>query len=192
MTKSIFLRRIRLPLLAAVLALAACDDPFANQPWNAVPDTVSLYSAGRIEYAGMPSALSLAGNSIGIVAIDQTGGAGEWDFLLNEEEGELLLVPSSIVPGLESRAGIVRSDASTLEEVERAPESGAFSMEAEALIEGAIYILRSRRSNTCIARGSNYAKIEVVDLDEARGIATIAIVRNPYCDDRDLIPPDDD
>ncbi len=193
MTKSTLTRRLRLALLAAAVPLAACEDPFANQPWSALPDTVTLYSAGRAEYAGMPSALNIAGPSVSIVAIDQIGAAGEWDFLLNEEDGALLFVPSGVVPGLDSRAGLALRDETTLEALTRAPSgAGAYSRDPLTLIEGRIYVLRSRRAQCGFTSGSNYGKMQVVALDAEHGTAVLAVVRNPYCDDRDLIPPDDD
>jgi hypothetical protein len=34
--------------------------------------------------------------------------------------------------------------------------------------------------------------MQVVALDHALGTVEFAIVRNPYCDNRDLVSPDDD
>lgn len=193
MTKQILMRAIRLPLLAAAVTMTACDDPFANQPWSAAPDTLTLYSAGRVEYAGIPAALNIAGSRVSVVAIDQAGAATEWDFLLNEESGALVFVPSSVIPGVESRAGIVKSEETTLEAVTRAPSgSDAYESEAVTLELNAIYVLRSRRAGCGFTSGSNYGKMKVVALDVALGTARLAVVRNPYCDDRDLVPPEDD
>lgn len=187
-------KTIRLPLLALALLSAACDDPFANPAWSDRPDTLTVYSGMRAEYAGMPSAVNLTGNFLTLVAIDDLGAATEWDFMLGEEGGALLWVPQSVVPGLEdSRSSIAETDATTLDAVSRAPSgSDAYTKEPVALEEGAIYVLRSRRSSTCYTRGSNYAKMEVIALDPVLGTAQVAIVRNPYCDDRDLVPPDEE
>ncbi|MHB1167923.1 MAG: hypothetical protein ACYC28_01415 [Longimicrobiales bacterium] len=195
MSKQVLFRLTRLPLLAAALLTAACDDPFANPAWSDVPDTVTVFSAYRSEYAGRPSAINLTGNFLSLVAIDELGAALEWDFMLGEEGGDLLWIPSSVVPGREdSRSSIASMDAMSLEEVRRAPEPNGdrYTKEPVALEEGAVYVLRSRRSSTCYIRGSNYAKMKVVDLDFALGTAEIEIVRNPYCDNRDLVPPDED
>lgn len=195
MSKQVLLRSIRLPLLAAALLTAACDDPFANPAWSDRPDTVIVFSAYRSEYAGMPSAVNLTGNFLSLVAIDDLGAASEWDFMLGEDASGMLWVPSSVVPGQsDSRSSIARVDATNLDEVTRAPEPGGdrYTREPVTLEVGAVYVLRSRRSNTCYVRGSNYAKMKVVGLDAALGTAEIAIVRNPYCDNRDLVPPDED
>lgn len=195
MSKQALLRLTRLPLLAVALLTAACDDPFANPAWSDVPDTVTVFSAYRPEYAGMASAINLTGNFLSLVAIDDLGAATEWDFMLGEDEGNLLWVPSSVVPGREdSRSSTARMQETTLEEVRRAPEPSGdrYSKEPVVLEEGVVYVLRSRRSNTCYIRGSNYAKMKVIALDPALGTAEIAIVRNPYCDNRDLVPPDED
>ncbi len=195
MSKQALLRLTRLPLLAAAVFTAACDDPFANPAWSDVPDTVTVFSAYRPEYAGMPSAINLTGNFLSLVAIEDLGAATEWDFMLGDAAGALLWIPSSVVPGQEdSRSSIAAMDASSLDEVTRAPEPTAdrYTKEPVALEEGAVYVLRSRRSSTCYVRGSNYAKMKVIALDFALGTAELEIVRNPYCDNRDLVPPDED
>jgi len=196
MSKQALSRLTRLPLLAVALLTAACDDPFANRAWPDLPDTLMVFSAYRPEYAGKPSAVSLTGSFVALVAIEDFGVTNQWDFMLGEESGNLLWVPSSVVPGREdSRSSIAKMDGVTsLDEVRRAPEPGGdrYTKEPVVLEEGAVYVLRSRRSDVCYSRGSNYAKMQVVALDHALGTVEFAIVRNPYCDNRDLVSPDDD
>ena len=190
MTKHRLTRFLALPLLAAPLLLGACDDPFAAQPWDESPDTLTLYSGARSEYTGMRSALDLW--NVTTVPIEVQGATGQWDFLLTEEGGRLAFVSASVVPNLDSRAGIATTDATTLEELRRAPgESAAYVQTAVPLVEGAIYVARSRRLSCGFVTGSRYGKFKVTSLDAARGIVEIAVVRNPYCDDRDLFPPED-
>jgi hypothetical protein len=183
-------RWARATLLAALLPLAACDDPFANQPWDATPATLTLYSVSRDEYVGMPSALDLV--TLRAVAVEETGGAESWDFLLAEQDGAVMFVPSIVVPGTTTRSAIGEADESTLAAVTRAPgDSASYTRSPLPISEGAIYVLRSRRTVCGYVRGSHYGKMEVVALDAARGIVEVAVVRNPYCDDRDLVPPED-
>lgn len=178
-------------LLAAPLLLGACEDPFAAQPWDATPDTLTLYSASRAEYTGLRSALDLW--NIATVPIEVQGATGQWDFLLTEEGGQLVLISANVVPNLESRAAIATTDATTLEELTRASgESEDYVRTAVPLRLGAIYVARSRRLSCGFVSGSRYGKMKVTALDAARGIVELAVVRNPYCDDRDLVPPEED
>jgi hypothetical protein len=191
MMKHRLTRSIALPLLAAPLLLGACDDPFAAEAWDATPDTLTLYSASRAEHTGLNSALDLW--NIATVPIEVQGATGQWDFLLTEQAGVLSLVSASVVPNLDSRAGIVATDATTLEELTRATgESSAYVRTPVTLRAGAVYVARSRRLSCGFVSGSRYGKLKVTSLDSERGIVELAVVRNPYCDDRDLIPPDDD
>jgi hypothetical protein len=57
---------------------------------------------------------------------------------------------------------------------------------------GQLYIVRSRAASCGISNGYRYGKLQALSLDVPRGIATFRFVRNPYCDDRALIPPNTD
>lgn len=179
--------RLIIPLLAATLA--ACDDPFGPARWVAVPDTVVLYSASRPELLGLPSAYDFVNQ--GRFVIESLQATGGWDFVVTESGGEFLFVPASALPGLTSRAAIAPANAPTLEEIARAPTSEEFSTEPVPLIPGELYIVRTRTAS-CGGFGSGvfYGKFKVIDVDPATGRARIAAIRNPYCNNRDLIPED--
>jgi hypothetical protein len=56
---------------------------------------------------------------------------------------------------------------------------------------GVVYVVRSRRAQCGFSTGQRYAKMMAAEVDVERGTAQLAIVRNPFCDDRALVPPAD-
>lgn len=180
-----------LALMAAVLSPAACDDDFGLGRWSAVPDTSVIYSASRPEFIRMPSAYDIVAPAR--VAIEGGGATGNWDFALLERAGEFVLAPERVLTGSDSRAGIARTNATTLESVREAPgDTASYSREPVAIQQGAIYIVRSRRAS-CFTFGAGvyYAKLHALEVDAAAGTFRFAVVRNPNCNDRALVPPED-
>jgi hypothetical protein len=183
-------RMSRYLLLSAGLALAACGDGLGPGAWDDRPDTTMIYSASRPEYLGRPSAYDFVG--LRRVAIEGSTETGAWDVMLLDANGSLALLPAGALPGITSRAGIARVQATTLAEVREAPrDTAAFVTTGTVLEPGAIYVVRSRRE-ICFGFGSGvrYAKIQVVALDPAAGTFRFAVVRNPICNNRSLVPPD--
>jgi hypothetical protein len=191
------LRAAFLVVLAAGLATAACDDPIGIGDWSAVPDTVTVFSISRSEYVGRPSAFDFINGFV--VAIDaspvncQQSPCIPFDLVLSEQAGALVLLPSGIVEGRSTRAGIALAPAGqTFETLAEAPRDTAQYRHATPtpVQVGQLYIVRSRTSNcSAISSGFRYGKLEALSLDPARGIASFRFVRNPFCDDRALIPP---
>lgn len=179
-------------IFLAAIATAACGDDFGPTPWLAIPDTTVLYSASRPEYLRRPSAFDFAGMSR--VAIEGSAASGAWDVVLLEENDRFVLVPEGVLLGTTSRAGIATTSAATLEEVRQAPnDTAAFVRAPVPLQQGTVYIIRTRRTQcSFFGSGVRYAKIRALQLDAATGTFQFEIVRNPNCNDRDLIPPDDD
>jgi hypothetical protein len=179
-------------LFALPLLFAACNDDFGPGDWSAVPDTTVLYSASRPEHLRRPSAFDFV--SLARVAIEGSAATGAWDFVVLEDDGGFVMVPEGALLGTTSRAGIATTTESTLEAVRTAPnDTAAFRRVPVAIQEGAVYIMRSRRT-TCSFFGSGvyYAKIRALEVNAAAGTFEFEVVRNPNCNDRDLIPPDDD
>jgi hypothetical protein len=183
-------RLLRLiPLLALV---AACDDPYGPRFWSGVPETLTLYSVTRVEYTGMVSAVDLAVDPVGAVPIEAPGATGNWDFMLaDRQDGPgLVMVPAVEIAGFTSRARIaVLRGVNFLDVVEAPRDTAAYSAAPVPLEEGVVYVVRSRRATCGFTSGHRYAKMLPVEIDAERGVARLAIVRNPYCDDRALIPP---
>ncbi|HSJ09609.1 MAG TPA: hypothetical protein VK928_06825 [Longimicrobiales bacterium] len=179
-----------LPLL--VLLAGACDDGLQPNTWNATPDTLVLYSASRPEYVNLGSGLDITSEPVTTVPLEAPGVTGNWDFALLDVNGGLALVPAiTIAPVTGSRARLLVVNGASLESVDEAPsDSTRYTAQALTLQTGAVYVLRSRRASCGYTAGSKYAKLQPVDVDVARGVVRFAIVRNPYCDIRSLVPPE--
>lgn len=179
-------------MVAVVLwTTAACDDDFGLGAWSAVPDTSLIYSASRPDLIRQPSAFDVV--NLARVTIEGGGATGNWDFALLERDGGFVLAPERALTGSDSRAGIALSTEMQLASVREAPgDTSAYSRAEVPLNEGAIYILRSRRAS-CFTFGSGvyYAKLKALEVDAAAGTFLFEVVRNPNCNDRALIPPEE-
>jgi hypothetical protein len=172
--------------------LAACDDPFGPQMWNANPRELTLYSASRVEFTGLVSAIDLAADPVMGIAIEAPGATGNWDLVLVDHGGSLALVPASHFSGLASRAAIATIQNRAFIDVTEAPrDTAAYSLAPVALRTDVVYVIRSRRAACGFTTGHRYAKVQPIEIDQQRGIFRFAVVRNPYCDDRALVPPQD-
>lgn len=179
-----------LPIL--VLALAACDDPFGPGSWVAVQDTLTMYSASRAQYVGLGSALDAVTDPVTVLPIEVPGATGNWDLALIEDGSGLQLAPAGAFTGLEenrSRIAVLEGrDFATLEEAPS--DTTRYSAAPVPVRMGVVYVLRTRKAGCGLTTGYRYAKIRPVAIDAARGIFTFVITRNPFCDDRSLVPPD--
>jgi hypothetical protein len=172
--------------------LGACDDGFGPRFWDATPDTLLIHSASRNDYIGLASAVDVAAEPVTPLPIEVPGLTGNWDFALADEGGELTLLPASVIPGTASRARVALlqdRDFDTLEEAPR--DTTLYSASAVAVRADAVYVIRSRRANCGLSSGHRYAKLKPVDIDVTLGRLRFAIVRNPYCEDRSFVPPQD-
>jgi hypothetical protein len=186
-------RLLRLLTVAAVFVLAACDDPFGPQPWNPNPVEITLYSASRPAYIGLVSALDLVAEPVSAVPIEAPGATGQWDVVLVDlPGGGLALAPADALGGAPQRVGIAVIENRSFIEITEAPrESEAYSEEPVALRAGVVYVIRSRRGQCGFMTGHRYAKMQPIEIDAERGIYRFAVLRNPFCDDRALVPPQD-
>lgn len=183
-------RLTRIIPLAAVFLFAACDDPFGPQPWNPEPIQVTLYSASRPAYIGLVSAVDLATEPVSSVSIEAPGATGQWDLVLVDLPGGLGLAPVAALGNPAAQAGIAVIQNQAFIDVREAPrESEAYSREPVLLRPDVIYVVRSRRAGCGFTTGFRYAKLQPIEIDQERGIFRFAVVRNPYCDDRALVPP---
>lgn len=170
-------------LLAGVLTVAACDDPFADFLLN-VPDEPTEavlfdFFTGRLQD---PSAFDAIGENI--VRVDQTT---QWDFLYKVEADIAQLVPFSGVADSASQAGLLLST-ETFEEVLEAPETGYQTEEPLDIAVGDVVIVKSRRDRTQILICNQYLKLEVIEIDAVGGTILFRYLRNPNCGDRVLEP----
>jgi hypothetical protein len=173
--------------------LAACGDGLGPRFWDATPDTLLIHSASRSEYVGLASAVDVTADPVTPLPIEVPGLSGSWDFALAEEGGGLVLLPAAVIPGTGSRARVGLLQGRDFDMLEEAPrDTTLFSASAVPVRSDAVYVIRSRRANCGFSAGFRYAKLKPVEIDVARGTLRFAIVRNPYCDDRSFVPPDDD
>jgi hypothetical protein len=184
------LRRTTLLLLVAFTA--ACDDDLGPLNWNATPDTTLIYSASRPVLQGLPSAFDFI--NLVRVNIEHASATGAWDVALGEQNGAFVLVPASAIGGITSRAAVARVTGTDLAAVLEAPRDTAdFDSTPIVIEEGAIYVVRTRRA-FCTefgTEGVRYAKLQAIDVDPGAGTFRFAVVRNPFCNDRALVPPDE-
>lgn len=178
-------------VLGAAAALAGCGDSFGPGDWDATVDTIALYAIERPELQGLPGAYDFVNDRLRV--LEDLGSGTEWDVALAEAPGGGfdLLTPGVIV-GQEPSAGIARVDTQTFESLEQAPRDTARYERTQPvpLEANAVFVVRSRpdiRFSNCV----RFAKVELVDSDPALGTARIRFTRNPFCDDRALIPPDE-
>lgn len=179
-----------IPLVA--VALGACGDSSGPTFWDATPDTLLMYSASVPEYIGLRSALDVVASPVRAVPIETSGVTGQWDVALVHDGGSLALVAASAFEGLSSRSAIAVLDGAVFADVDRAPsDTAAYTAESVPLRSTAVYIIRSRRGPCGFTNGFRYAKLHPIEIDVTAGTFRFAIVRNPYCDDRSFVPPED-
>src|SRR5687768_9543220 len=184
-------RRAILPALLLPV-LGACneepEDPFAN--WDVVEDTATLYTADRVEHQGLPAAYDIVGSRT--LRIEDPTASGQWDFVLTGGvDGPLTLTPLGAFFDVENRAGLSVEREEAFEPLDRAPvaDSEYATEESIPLEDGVVYIVRSRQTAGGCVR---FAKMEPLDIDQDAGAFTFRIIRNPRCNDTDLVPPEED
>lgn len=182
-------RRTTAALLAA-FAVAGCNDDIdLDRGWEAQIDTVTLFTVDLAEYQGLPSAYDIQATRT--LRVEDPAATGSWDFALTGGvDAPLTLTPLGAFFDVVSNAGIAPIENRTFEEVESAPsDSAAYVVDGTVtLTEGLVYVVRSRQSSGCM----NFAKLETLDIDQAAGVLTFHLMANPSCNDRALIPPEDD
>lgn len=187
------MRATALFTLAALAGVAACDDDLGPLNWDSLPDTVAIYSLARPELLGLPSALNVASVNarVEVVRVELPGATGLWDVALSEEGGGFVLLPAGAVQGVTVRPGIAVVEGEAFEDVLRAPgDTAAYTRSAPVPVRtDVVYVIRSgqRPTSACVY----YAKARAVALDASAGRLEIEVVRNPYCRDRYLVPPDE-
>jgi hypothetical protein len=177
------------PLL--VLVMTACSDPWGPQFWNPAPQPVTLFSASRAEWVGMVSAIDLANEPVRAIAIEAPGATGNWDVVLVDGPNGLTLLPAESMDGLASRARIAVIEGVAFADLREAPRDTArYTAGPVSLRTDVVYVIRSRSAVCGYTAGVRYAKLQPVEIDQQRGIFRAFVVRNPFCDDRALVPPE--
>jgi hypothetical protein len=184
--------RLRFLLLSALTApiLAGCGDDLSNA-WDVRVDSITLFSATRPEFIGRNSALDFADGVP--FPIETPGVTGRWDVALTDASGTLSLVPASAFQGLDSRAAIATIGNRVLEEVRTAPgDSAVYSRAAVPMQLGTVYVIRTRRVDCGFGTGVRYGKFEPIEINAAAGTLRLRAIVNPICNNRSLIPSNND
>lgn len=174
--------------VAAALAAAGCGNALGPQEWTPTPDTVTLFSVSRPDYTGLPSGLDFViGQTVPIEASTATG----FDVVLAQQDGNFVFLPEDALVGVTTGAGVSPVTGTSFDALQEAPSDTSAYVHATAvpLQVGGIYVVRSRQSTCGYVTGQWYAKVQALSVDQADGTAQFQFVRNPYCNDRNLLPP---
>lgn len=184
--------RIRSILILILAAFSAgCDDDLGLEPWNATPDTVSLFSLSRSDLIGLPSGYDFVSRRQ--VEVETPGSAGNWDVALGGTTSQLVLIPAASFQGQgTSRAAIATITGQSYSALLEAPDdTSRYSSQPVPITTGGVYVIRTRRAACGFSTAVRFGKIHAVSVDPAQGKATFAVVVNPYCNDRSFVPPED-
>jgi hypothetical protein len=184
-------RKLTIPTLVLAAAMAACDDGFGPAFWSDAPIEAVLYSSSRVEYVGQPSVFDFI--ELQRIPVELPGATGNWDVALVDTPDGLALAPASAVTGLASHAAIAVMPGDSLRDVIEAPRDTAAYVQAPTVLElNTVYVVRTRRASCGFGTsGVRYAKLEALEIDDELGVLRFRYARNPYCNDRALVPPAD-
>jgi hypothetical protein len=184
-------RKLTIPALVLSAAAVACDDPFGPAFWSDAPVEAVLYSSSRVEYVGQPSVFDFI--DLQRLPVELPGATGNWDVALVDTPDGLALAPATAVTGLASQAAIAVMPGDSLSSVTEAPRDTAAFRQTPVLLEpNTVYVVRTRRAACGFGTsGVRYAKLEAIEIDDELGVLRFRYARNPYCNDRALVPPAD-
>lgn len=182
--KTRFAARSGLLLIASALLFSGCDDAFGPQPWGFLPDTVNLYSLARAEHIGQPAGYDFV-NLQQVVVEGLRPTPASFDLAVTEtEDGDFELLPAGLFTGFAITPGLQADSVGTFAGIDVAPRDGYTVDGPVAADTNVVYVVRSRDGgNGCV----RYGKLEILELRDD-GVAVIRAIRNPNCNDRDLLP----
>jgi hypothetical protein len=183
-----FLRRTA--ILPALLLSVACSDNIFRLRWSSDPDTALVYSLARPEL-NLESGFDFVNRTA--VEIQAPGATGTWDFVLDTQGGQLVMVPPGVygIPG-DSRITVL--EGLRFADVFEAPEDTLVYTGTEPVpVEmGNTYVFQTHRSRDQFGQLCRFfAKMEPIELDVQLGTLLFVFDRNPLCEGLDLIPPEE-
>lgn len=184
---------MRLRLIALLASLFACAPLLTACDDNGLLGTLILSSDTTA--IGLPGG-NAEGSAIDIV---RSGGdfdlvrnperltdAEQWDFALRSTSAGLVFRPFTPVASQFRGAGIAVSDRA-FADLDRAPRGTAsYSSAPVAVRVGGVYLLRSRQFASGNAVCVKYAKIQVLEINQATSTVRFEVVINEGCDDERL------
>ena len=189
MRSAVYPARSGMMLGLLALLMAGCDDdPFA-QDWNENRTEGTVYALGHPDDVPATAWDLLFREG---ARLDNPDTEGDWDFAVDEEGGNMYLLPPRAL-GLPSRVGIHRVPDVEWEDVTRAPSDTAdyVTREPVELEENDIYVFRTRQQTdelgrTCVF----YGKVEPLNVDPELMRFRFSFDVNPVCNSRNLVPDD--
>jgi len=183
------LAAVLIPCLS-ILSLGACgDDPFQIR-WAADVDTVSLFSLARPEL-NLGSAYNF--DQRRILVVEAPGSSGSWDLAVDDDGTEMYFVLPEVL-GIESRAALAPVPGVSFEDLTEAPSDTAAYIGNEIIpIQiGTVYAVRTSEGTgffgeTCVY----YGKLQPIEKDLVRGTVSFFFDASPVCNDRSLIPTEE-
>jgi hypothetical protein len=175
------MRVLELAAAAALLATAACDDPFALGPatrTNTV-DTLELYAVNGTPLT-QPSAFILATKTRYRLGLDLLPYNFDFLYRIDAAEGPELVPFGAVAAstGVSGRAGYLTTG-SAFDAITIAEQTGYVTDEPIALSVGRVLYLRSGLPNGCFLLIPYYAKLEVLAIDpQARSVRFKILVNN--------------
>jgi len=177
-----------LPFLGSAVA---CDDDLFKVRWEENPDTVVLHSLARPELNLLSAFDFITRIPVRIESPDATG---QWDMVLDTQDGELVLLPPGAVGINDTRAAIAPMGVMDFDAVRRAPSDTAayFSDRPVPVTVGQVYVIRTRQQSGIYGqRCVYYGKFEPLSQDPVAGRMTFQFDVSPVCNNRKLYPPKD-
>lgn len=188
-------------LMAVFVALAAgaCeDDPFGLNDWTANPETALIYSLSLGDL-NLASAFDFTERAERPVAVrDEFGRFNNWDVALDEQDGQLVLLPQTAL-GIPSDAAIVEIPNMAFSSLEEAPaDTTLYVSDAPITMRtSSVYVVRTRqvvRQSFFTSQCIYYAKLQPQRVDLVEGILEFLYDVNTEfsgCNNRALVPPED-
>lgn len=177
---------VAVPILASALA---CEDDLYKIKWEENPDTAYLYSLARPEL-NLLSAFDFISRIP--VRIESPNATGQWDMVLDTDDGALVLLLPGAVGIAGTKAGIAPMEALSFEEVRTAPSDTArYYTDRPVPVElGKVYVIRTRQQSGYYGqRCVYYGKFQPLEQDPVAGTLSFMFDVSPVCNDRKLYPP---
>lgn len=182
--------------LTAALLLVGCNDSTFDLSPSLVTDTLEL-ATPRPGNEGLPSGLDITGTGLGALGgarfPERAQDAGAWDFVVRDRDGQVVLVPSSVL-GLASRAALTPPIVGeTFESLDEAPGQSTFRTDTAFVLQpGQVYGTRSRLVSCGFGDDEQFGKLSPISVDHGTGRVRIAVLTNERCGDFRLVDEDED
>jgi len=168
--------------------LMGCDDDLFKIDWVENPDTALIYSLARPEL----NLLSAFDFLLRVpVQIESPNATGQWDIVVDTQEGQLVLLPPGAVGVQGSNAKISPMVGMSYDEVRVAPSDTALYIgdSPVPLNMGSTYVIQTRKSRDVYGRSCTFfGKMEPLALDPVLGTVTFQFDVSPECNSRLLYP----